>query len=107
MQASRDAVTTERHSSGTSSPYTAAPGADMMRGRGRDDECAYRPQLPLALADDSEPPDAAVVEGDVERYRHEHPRHPVLVVEVADATLAFDRSRKATMYATRVGDLLP
>ena len=38
-----------------------------------------RLQLPLALADDSEPePDIAVVEGDVRDYRDEHPRTALL-----------------------------
>ena len=59
-----------------------------------------RVQLPLALGPYSEPePDVAVVEGPPRRYRDEHPSSAVLVVEVADASLAFDRTRKATLYA--------
>ena len=59
-----------------------------------------RVQGPLALGPYSEPePDVAVVEGPPRRYRDEHPSSAVLVVEVADASLAFDRTRKATLYA--------
>lgn len=58
-----------------------------------------RPQLPVALDDVSEPePDAAVVPGSYRDYRDAHPSRPVLVVEVADLTLAIDR-RKAGLYA--------
>mgnify|MGYP001209443633 FL=1 len=59
-----------------------------------------RVQLPLALGPYSEPePDVAVVEGAPRRYRDEHPSSAVLVVEVADASLQFDRTRKAALYA--------
>jgi len=59
-----------------------------------------RVQLPLALADDSEPePDVAVVAGEIRDYKKAHPSTAVLVVEVADTTLEFDRGRKAGLYA--------
>lgn len=59
-----------------------------------------RSQLPVALDDMSEPePDAAVVAGDVRDYRDAHPEHPVLVVEVAESRLGFDRRRKSSLYA--------
>ena len=59
-----------------------------------------RAQLPIALDDDSEPePDACVVPGVARHYRHDHPKRPVLVVEVADESLARDRGRKASVYA--------
>ena len=59
-----------------------------------------RVQMPLALDAESEPePDIAVVVGEPRDYRGEHPRTAVLVVEVADTTLSFDRSRKAVLYA--------
>jgi Uma2 family endonuclease len=58
-----------------------------------------RPQLPVALDDDSEPePDVAVVRGSYRDYRRTHPSQPVLVVEVADSTLRADR-RKGGLYA--------
>ena len=40
-----------------------------------------------------------MVAGEPRDYRSEHPRTAVLVVEVADTTLSFDRSRKAALYA--------
>ena len=59
-----------------------------------------RVQLPLAFGSDSEPePDVAVVAGSVRDYRDAHPQSALLVVEVADATLAYDRDRKGSLYA--------
>lgn len=57
-------------------------------------------QLPVALDDYSEPePDAAVILGDPRDYRDAHPSRPVLIVEVAESRLAFDRRHKASLYA--------
>jgi Uma2 family endonuclease len=57
-----------------------------------------RVQLPLALGDDSEPePDIAVVEA--REYRDELPTTALLVIEVADSSLRFDREFKAPAYA--------
>ncbi|MBI2205676.1 MAG: Uma2 family endonuclease [Candidatus Rokubacteria bacterium] len=59
-----------------------------------------RSQDPIALDDESEPePDVAVVRGDLRDYVAEHPERAVLVVEVADTSLAFDRRRKGSLYA--------
>lgn len=59
-----------------------------------------RTQLPLALGESSEPePDVAVVTGAPRDYRAAHPTTAVLVVEVADTSLDFDRGRKALTYA--------
>src|SRR5712692_4733468 len=59
-----------------------------------------RPQLPVALDDTSEPePDAAVVPGHARNFRDAHPTSPVLVVEIAELRLAFDRRRKSSLYA--------
>ncbi len=59
-----------------------------------------RSQGPIALDDESEPePDVAVVQGTHDDYRAAHPRRPVLVVEVADSSLRFDRRRKQSLYA--------
>lgn len=59
-----------------------------------------RVQSPLALDDYSEPePDLAVVEGSPRDYRDRHPATALLVAEVADTSLAFDRGLKAEVYA--------
>ena len=59
-----------------------------------------RLQDPIALDDESEPePDVAVVPGDYTDYLTEHPQRAVLVVEVAESSLAFDRRRKGSLYA--------
>ena len=59
-----------------------------------------RPQFPIALDDASEPePDIAVVRGQIEDYLDTHPTFPVLIVEVADSSLAQDRHRRVRLYA--------
>jgi Uma2 family endonuclease len=59
-----------------------------------------RAQMPLALDRDSAPePDLAVVAGRRADYRARHPGRPLLVVEVADASLRFDRQEKGSLYA--------
>ena len=58
-----------------------------------------REEKPVALDNLSEPePDVVVVRGRLRDYRS-HPTSPVLVVEVADTSLAFDRLRKGSVYA--------
>jgi Uma2 family endonuclease len=59
-----------------------------------------RIQLPISLDDESEPePDLVVVPGRPSDYRHAHPARPVLAVEVAESSLAFDRHHKGSLYA--------
>src|SRR5215468_4978070 len=59
-----------------------------------------RMQAPIGLDDESEPePDVAVVPGELEDYRSEHPSRPVLTVEVAQSSLSIDRERKGSLYA--------
>ncbi len=59
-----------------------------------------RPQLPLALDPDSEPePDIAVVAGKPRDFPSGHPNTAILVVEISDATLTQDRTRKVRLYA--------
>jgi Uma2 family endonuclease len=59
-----------------------------------------RSQGPIAIDDDSEPePDVAVTRGGRRDYSRQHPSRPVLVVEVAESSLAFDREHKGGLYA--------
>lgn len=61
-----------------------------------------RSQLPLTLSPTDEPePDLAVVRGVPRDYlgRHPGPADTLLVVEVADHSLAYDRSAKLRLYA--------
>jgi len=61
---------------------------------------SVRAQLPIALAEDSEPePDVCVVRGDPRDYRDAHPERPVLIVEVSLSRLGFDREHKGSLYA--------
>jgi len=57
-------------------------------------------QLPVALDEESEPePDVTVTAGDPRDYLPSHPTRPVLVVEVAESSLALDREEKGSLYA--------
>lgn len=57
-------------------------------------------QLPFVADDESEPePDAAIVVGGPRDFVQGHPTQAALVVEVSDATLAFDLGAKASLYA--------
>ncbi len=64
------------------------------------DQVAVRAQLPLALGDTSEPePDLVVVPGKPLDYVKGHPTTALLIVEVAETSLPFDRTTKAQLYA--------
>lgn len=78
--------------------YSVARLARMLIRALADDRALVRVQAPLGARDDSEPgPDIAVVApGD---YLHGHPQTAWLVIEVAESSLARDRS-KARLYAT-------
>lgn len=61
---------------------------------------SVRSQLPLALGENDEPePDLAVVSGSPRDFAEDHPSTALLVVEVAETTLGFDRSVKQSLYA--------
>lgn len=66
------------------------------------DGALVRTQNPLRLADDSEPqPDLMLLRPAADRYRSAHPRPAdvLLLIEVADTTLRFDRETKLPLYA--------
>jgi Uma2 family endonuclease len=59
-----------------------------------------REEKPLALDPLSEPePDLVVVRGTPRDYRDAHPSTPLLMVEVAESSLRFDRRGKGAVYA--------
>jgi Uma2 family endonuclease len=63
-----------------------------------DGRAHVRTQGSFAASDDSEPePDLAVYP--VGNYRREHPSRALLIIEVADSSLAIDRHIKAPLYA--------
>ena len=63
-------------------------------------ELHVRTQGPLALGSASEPePDIAIVGGKVRDYRDHHPASAVLVIEIADGSLAYDREDKGSLYS--------
>jgi Uma2 family endonuclease len=58
-----------------------------------------RTQLPLNLSPFSDPePDVSIVAGRREDYT-DHPTTALLIVEVSDTSLAFDRENKGSLYA--------
>ncbi len=57
-------------------------------------------QAPLDLGEVSEPqPDVAIYAGSEADYMERKPTHALLVVEVAESSLGFDRGQKASLYA--------
>jgi Uma2 family endonuclease len=61
-----------------------------------------RMQLPIDFGTYSEPePDVSVVPSHRNDYGLGHPTSALLLVEVSDSTLAYDRGRKASLYAMR------
>ena len=59
-----------------------------------------RVQGPLSFGEITEPePDVAVVKGKVRDFTAAHPKDAELVIEVSDATLRYDRTKKASLYA--------
>jgi len=73
---------------------------EVLRRVFPEDRYLVHDQLPLALSPDSEPePDVSVIEGHPRDFLDDHPSSAALVVEVADASLQFDRTRKRPLYA--------
>ena len=59
-----------------------------------------RVQLPMDVNEISQPePDIAVVEGKARDYLNHHPMTALLIVEVSDTTLDYDRETKSSLYA--------
>jgi Uma2 family endonuclease len=56
-------------------------------------------QQPLTLPDSEVQPDIAVVKGMRSDFIHEHPKTAVLVIEVANTSLEYDRKVKSSLYA--------
>jgi Uma2 family endonuclease len=60
---------------------------------------SLRIQQPLVAQDESEPePDVALVP--VGRYADRHPDRALLVIEVAESSLAYERETKGPLYAS-------
>ena len=65
----------------------------LVAGRAR-----VRVQQPFALSDNSEPePDLAIVP--LEDYSEHHPTSALLIIEIAESSLDYDRETKAPLYA--------
>jgi hypothetical protein len=62
-------------------------------------EFIVRVQAPVPLDDESEPEPDLSVAPRCPDARRAHPERPVLIVEVADSSLAFHREHKGSLYA--------
>lgn len=81
------------HSYGTDRAFTAI-------GRSGWQGVWVRMQLPMDFGAFSEPePDVSVVSGSPEDFKMAHPTTALLIVEVSDSTLRYDRTHKASLYA--------
>ena len=57
-------------------------------------------QCPLSIGAASDPePDVAVIAGEVDDFTNTHPTTAVLIIEVAETSLRFDRNHKGSLYA--------
>ena len=57
-------------------------------------------QCPLNVSEISDPePDVAVIEGKPEDFKDALPKTAALVIEIADSSLPYDRTEKASLYA--------
>jgi Uma2 family endonuclease len=57
-------------------------------------------QCPLNVSEISDPePDITVIEGRPEDFKDALPKTAALVIEIADSSLAYDRTEKASLYA--------
>jgi len=75
---------------------------DALRAAFASVRCHIRSQMPVHLAGDNEPePDVVIARGGRGDYANAHPvaADVLLLIEVSDATLSFDRSTKAMLYA--------
>jgi len=58
-----------------------------------------RVQAPLSLGESEPEPDVSVVQGTPDDYEEAHPTTAMLVIEVADTSLPYDRTIKQSLYA--------
>ena len=59
-----------------------------------------RSQLPFLVDDACEPElDVAVIEGNIRDGLDEHPSSALLLIEIADSSLPYDQTTKASVYA--------
>jgi Uma2 family endonuclease len=73
---------------------------DALRQAFHGGQTHLRVQMPFAASDNSEPePGIAVVPGGLRAYEDSHPASALLLVEVADSSLSYDRVTKAALYA--------
>lgn len=86
----------------TNPPHTHAVRVlNRILARLLSDDWVLGPQQPVTTADSEPEPDIAIATGPESKYadRHPTPRETVLVIEVSDTSLAYDRGTKLELYA--------
>lgn len=92
----------EKMPQGTPHATATSLAFDALYDIARAADAFVRCQMPVSLLGDSDPePDLAVARGRANDYRERHPGPTdlLLVVEVSDSTLIYDRTDKARLYA--------
>lgn len=86
----------------TNPPHTHAVRVlNRILARMLSDDWVLSPQQPVTTADSEPEPDIAIATGPESKYadRHPTPRESVLIIEVSDTSLAYDRGTKLELYA--------
>ncbi len=97
-----DGEVVERMTAQNDPHFTHVHVATIVLGKAFGPECVVRQQGPFQISDkDYVEPDVLVVKGTYLDYldKGPDPSDVILVMEVSDTTLAFDRNRKAALYA--------
>ena len=82
-------------------PHAASAGRlTEMFVKQAPDGIIVRCQLPLKLGGRTEPePDIAIVKGSWDEFIESHPKTAELVIEIANASVNYDRKNKGSLYA--------
>ncbi len=92
-----DGLIVRKRTKGTRHSYFSYTLAELLRPL-TPDKAILRTELPLSIDRSELEPDLSVVDGPAERYLETHPTTALLVVEIADTSLSYDRE-KAAIYA--------
>ncbi len=80
--------------------YTVESASSSLRRLLSKEGHYVREEKPIKIGDNEPVPDVAVVPGKPSDYRTQLPTTALLVIEVSEATLPFDRTHKASLYAS-------
>ena len=79
---------------------TAVTLADKLLQKIFAENFVVRVQTPLNFSDGEEPePDVAIVVGEARDYSKSHPNTAILIIEIAETSVIYDQTTKASLYA--------